>query len=195
MSKKAPKPPTPIDPSTIINAQMSANRVNQITPFGSQTYGTGPNGQSNLTTTLSPEMQSLMTHAMQAAQTPMQRMELPNGYGGLQSAITNRLMQRYSQPGQKSGMQPMSAPAQMGFNSSSNAAPQQPQGDFYQAMPPMTNAPSQQSNQSTLNQLAAQMGNMENNPAMAQPNQSMQTMLSPAAMLALRKQSINQSGG
>jgi hypothetical protein len=108
MTAKTPKPPTPIDPTTVINAQSAANRIDKITPFGSQTYGTGPNGQQTFTTSLSPGMQGLVDRSMQVAQTPLTPLSQAPGLGNLQNLIMNKVTQQ-QMPSQKpspQGMQP-----------------------------------------------------------------------------------------
>jgi hypothetical protein len=67
MGKKSqPSPPPPPDPNQIINTEAQANRVNQITPYGSLTYG----GPDNNTATLnfSPELQNLFSGQMGISQ-------------------------------------------------------------------------------------------------------------------------------
>jgi hypothetical protein len=53
-----PKIPAAPDPSRLIGLQAQVNRINQVTPFGSVTYG-GPN-RSDLTLALSPQFQALL---------------------------------------------------------------------------------------------------------------------------------------
>lgn len=104
---KSPKPPKPIDPTTVINAQANANRINRITPFGSQTYGTGPDGKPTFTTSLSPNMQGLVDKSMSVSQTPLKQLENPTGFGDLQNAYMQKVMGggQGAQPPQKQSMQ------------------------------------------------------------------------------------------
>jgi len=106
-SKGGPKPPTPIDPQKIIDAQSAANRIDRITPFGSQSYGKGANGQDTFTTTLSPEMQSLVNRSMTTAQTPLTPLSSPQGMGDLQSALMARAQAGAQPQAQKPQQQPM----------------------------------------------------------------------------------------
>lgn len=111
MTASAPKPPTPIDPNTIINAQSQANRIDRITPFGSSTYGTGPNGQQTLTTNLSPGMQGLVDKSTKIAGTDLTPLSLPQGFGALQNQMMSNAM-RQQTPSQKPAGQAMSPPNQ-----------------------------------------------------------------------------------
>jgi hypothetical protein len=87
----APKPPKPVDPLTIINAETQANRVGRTGPFGSALYGTGPNGQATINTELSPQMQQLVDRQFGLANTNAQRLSLPEGFSGLQNALMQRV--------------------------------------------------------------------------------------------------------
>lgn len=105
----APKPPTPIDPNVIINAQSQANRVNKITPFGSQVYT--PNG---LETQLDPQMQGLVDKQKSLAGTDMKQLKTPEGFGALQNTLMQKLQSHASSPGpQKGSPQSMPDPQQM----------------------------------------------------------------------------------
>jgi hypothetical protein len=105
----APKAPTPVDPNVIINAQSQANRVNKITPFGSQVYT--PNG---LETQLDPQMQGLVDKQKTLAGTDMKQLKTPEGFGTLQNTLMQRLQSNASSPGpQKGNPQSMPNPAQM----------------------------------------------------------------------------------
>jgi hypothetical protein len=65
-SKNQPTPPPAPDPNQIIGAEAQANRVNQITPYGSLTYS-GPNNNT-ATLNLSPEVQNLLGTQMNISQ-------------------------------------------------------------------------------------------------------------------------------
>lgn len=98
MGSSAPNPPPAPDPNAIIQAQEQANRINRITPFGSQTYG--PNG---LTTSLSPESQTAFNNVAGMAGHQQQLLSPPQGFGDLQSALMSRVGNRYSQPQKPQG--------------------------------------------------------------------------------------------
>src|ERR1700741_2950321 len=91
----SPKPPTPVNPQTVINAETAANRINRITPFGSQTY----DGNS-LTTTLPQGTQNAFNNI--SAMAGNQQQLLTNPSSGLQDALLQKVSQRYTQPQQKS---------------------------------------------------------------------------------------------
>lgn len=106
----SPSPPKPVDPNTIIQAQEQANRVNRITPFGSQTY----DAKGNLTTTLPQGTQNAFNNITDMAGNKQQFVGGSN-LGGLQDAIMNKIGARYGMGGsggspQKSGPQSMGTP-------------------------------------------------------------------------------------
>lgn len=86
MAGGSPSPPTPIDPNTIIQAQEQANRINRITPWGSQVYG--PNG---LETQLSPAMQKLADKQMSLAGKDLSPLKTPDSFGVMQNSLMNKL--------------------------------------------------------------------------------------------------------
>jgi len=96
MGSSAPSPPPSPDPNAIIQAQEQANRINRITPYGSQTYG--PNG---FTTTLSPESQTAFNNVAGMAGNQQHMLSAPEGFGSLQSALMNKVSNRYQQPAQQ----------------------------------------------------------------------------------------------
>lgn len=100
----SPKPPTPVDPRTIIQAQEQANRIDRVTPFGSQTY----NG-NQLVTTLPQGTQNAFNNISDLGGHQQQFLQRPQGFGNLQDALMNRVSQRYQQPQQKP-QQPMGQP-------------------------------------------------------------------------------------
>lgn len=94
-STKTPKAP---DPQMLIDAQTRANRVNQVGPYGSSTYSTGPDGQATQTSELSPQMQEVANRVFaQAAQRPeqAQQWQLPQGYEQLMGAVGSKVGERY----------------------------------------------------------------------------------------------------
>ena len=105
----SPSPPKPVDPNTIIQAQEQANRVNRVTPFGSQTY----DAQGNLTTTLPQGTQTAFNNVSNMAGNQQQLINTPSGAGGLQNAILNKIASRYSSPSSQKGGQ-MQMPPMMG---------------------------------------------------------------------------------
>lgn len=50
-----PPPPDLNTPGGIIQAQSQANQINEVNPFGSSSYSTGPDGRVTRTTSMSPE--------------------------------------------------------------------------------------------------------------------------------------------
>lgn len=96
---KKPKAPKAPDPKEIIAAQAQANRVNVNTPFGSQTYGTGADGRTELNTSYSPEMQALAQRAMSLAGKDSTRYQMPPGMENIMGGIMNKVGGRYGQGG------------------------------------------------------------------------------------------------
>jgi hypothetical protein len=90
MSSGSRPPPAP-DPQVMIDAQTRANRVGRTGPFGSATYESGPNGSTNVNTTLSPEMQALVSRQFQRAGQDSQQYQRPQGFEALQSAMMNQV--------------------------------------------------------------------------------------------------------
>lgn len=113
MSSGSTKQPDAPDPAMLIQAQTQANRVNQIGPYGSSTYSTGPDGQATQTSTLSPEMQAVADRVFaQAGKEPeqAQKWQLPGGYNDLMSAVGSRVGERYGLGAKPQSSQPMPAP-------------------------------------------------------------------------------------
>ena len=113
MSSGSTKQPDAPDPAMLIQAQTQANRVNQIGPYGSSTYSTGPDGQATQTSTLSPEMQEVADRVFaQAGKEPeqAQQWQLPGGYNDLMSAVGSRVGERYGLGAKPQSSQPMPAP-------------------------------------------------------------------------------------
>lgn len=113
MSAGSTKQPDAPDPAMLIQAQTQANRVNQIGPYGSSTYSTGPDGQATQTSTLSPEMQAVADRVFaQAGKEPeqAQQWQLPGGYNDLMSAVGSRVGERYGLGAKPQSSQPMPAP-------------------------------------------------------------------------------------
>lgn len=114
----APKAPKPIDPNVLIQSQEQANRINKITPFGSQVYS--PNG---LETQLSPKMQGLVDKDISLAGTDLKQLHTPQGFGVLQNQLMNKQMN--GGDGAKGAMQQMPQLQQMTNQFAGN--PQNPQ--------------------------------------------------------------------
>ena len=113
MSSGSTKQPDAPDPAMLIQAQTQANRVNQIGPYGSSTYSTGPDGQATQTSTLSPEMQAVADRVFaQAGKEPeqAQQWQLPGRYNDLMSAVGGRVGERYGLGAKPQSSQPMPAP-------------------------------------------------------------------------------------
>lgn len=94
----SPKPPKPTDPQQIIDTQRGL-RTNTASPFGEQTWGTGPDGRDTLTTSYSPEMQGLADRAIRLAGQDSQRFENPAWMTNMENQIANRAGERYTAPG------------------------------------------------------------------------------------------------
>lgn len=98
MSKaKAPKPIKPIDTNMLMQLQRQNNQINTSTPFGSQTYGTGPDGQRTFTTQIDPQLQQVINRGMGLAQRDLQRYEPPKGWDELVSMYMGRALNGRSQ--------------------------------------------------------------------------------------------------
>lgn len=95
--RKVPKVTAP-DPMQLIRMQEQYNRVNTSNPFGSQSYGTGADGRTTFTTTLSPQMQALVDRGMGLAGRDMQRYQAPQGMEGLIQALMSRVGNRAGAP-------------------------------------------------------------------------------------------------
>lgn len=83
-----------IDPQAMIRQNEQVNRVNTSGPFGSQTYTTDANGQRSLQTTLSPEMQGVISRAFGMAGQQSPRYRAPQGFGDLLSMYMQRVSSR-----------------------------------------------------------------------------------------------------
>ena len=108
----SPKPPQPVDPTTIINAQEQANRVDRVTPFGNQEWQNG-----KLVTTLPQGTQNAFNNVSNLAGNQQQFMQTPSGANGLQNAILNKIANRYEGGGgggQKGSQMQMPAVGQGG---------------------------------------------------------------------------------
>jgi hypothetical protein len=78
--------------------QEQYNRVNTSTPFGSQSYSTGPDGRTQFTTALSPQMQALVDRGMGLAGRDLERFQRPEGMEGLIQALMSRVGNRAGAP-------------------------------------------------------------------------------------------------
>lgn len=67
MGKDTPSAPTPVDPTTVINAAANASRVNQTGPGGSIGWTQGPGGQWTQTSSLSPNQTGLLDQSQHGA--------------------------------------------------------------------------------------------------------------------------------
>lgn len=104
MSKKGGSTKVPaVNTSQLIRENEAVNRIGVQTPFGSQQYVTGPNGQRILQTSLSPEMQQMMNHQMGRAQQQATPYQLPNGQADLLANVMSRVRGRYQVPPQDTG--------------------------------------------------------------------------------------------
>ena len=101
-----PSAPKPVDPQVVIDAQTKANRVNKITPFGSQTY----DANGNLTTTIPEGTQRAFDNMTEMAGNKQHLIQNPTG--DLQAALMAKVMGN-QQSSQKSSPQSM---PQMGAN-------------------------------------------------------------------------------
>lgn len=90
-STKVPK----VDESALIRQNEAVNRVGVSTPFGSQSYVTDANGRRVLQTTLTPEMQQMLSQQMSRANTSATPYQMPQGQNQLLANIMGRLQGRY----------------------------------------------------------------------------------------------------
>lgn len=98
MGKKSKQKTPVVNPADVIRANEEVNRVGVSNPFGSQTYTTGANGQRMLNTSISPEMQALLTQQMNQAQRPASQYQLPQGQNQLLADSMNRMRARFQPP-------------------------------------------------------------------------------------------------
>lgn len=96
--KKAPKLPE-VKPQELLRQQDMYNRVNIATPFGSQTYSSGPDGRGTYNTQLSPQMQSLIDMKFGQAAKQSTPFQLPEGMAALINALMQKQMTRYGAGG------------------------------------------------------------------------------------------------
>lgn len=85
-----------IDPSALIQQAIQANRVNVATPYGSQQYSTDANGNTTLSSSLTPEMQALLSKQMAAAGAAPAQYTLPGQNASVLNGLNTRLDQRYA---------------------------------------------------------------------------------------------------
>lgn len=115
------------DPRIAIREQGIQNRVGQINPFGSATYEGNDQTGYNVRTTLSPEMQALLSRQQGLAMTDSVNQTLDPRVMQLAGSLMGRIQNRFG-----SGTQP--PPMQLG------AAPQRPvapqQNPMLPQMPP-----------------------------------------------------------
>lgn len=91
MSGGSSRPPPAPDPERMIQLQAQYNRVGRTGPFGSSTYESGPNGSTNINTTLSPQMQSLVDRQFRLAGQDSQQYRLPSGVSGIRDNLISRV--------------------------------------------------------------------------------------------------------
>jgi hypothetical protein len=124
-STKLPKAP---DPVLMAELSRQANQVGQSGPGGTTSFSQDENGNSTQTQTLSPGMQTVYDRMMGLAGKDPEmasNYDLPEGFGGLQSAIGNKVGERYGMkkpqeqtPQSPQGMNNNAAMQQMGMNQS-----------------------------------------------------------------------------
>lgn len=97
----AGKPPSAPDPRLVIQAQEQANHYNQTNPFGSATWSKGPDGQSSLNQSYSPQMQQAVDRAFTLSQKDPTPQYVPQGLSELSSAVLGKVGSKYGlTPGQ-----------------------------------------------------------------------------------------------
>lgn len=109
-----------IDPTKLIQQAIQANRVGVNTPYGSQQYSTDANGNTVLNTSLTPEMQALLSQQMGRAGGDAAQYVLPGQNATVLNGLNTRLDQRYglglppptsgSTPGTGGGPVPVTPP-------------------------------------------------------------------------------------
>lgn len=116
-SRKAPAaaPQPAIDPQAIIRQDIATNRLNTFGPFGSQRYTTGPDGQNEFRTELSPQLQGLMDRAAGLSMRDSSPLRSIPGFDNLVNAMMSRQLGRFggSMPGFGGGAQGGAAPGVM----------------------------------------------------------------------------------
>jgi hypothetical protein len=94
-SKKNPRQQAMPDPRQLIELQAATNRVNVDTPFGSQTYGAGPNGSTTLRTDIGPQGQALVGRGMSLGMTDSARQNVDPRMNELAGALLGRAGNRF----------------------------------------------------------------------------------------------------
>lgn len=88
--KKSVKVPTP-DVQGIIRQEDLLNRANVLSPFGSSTFTTGPDGRSIQNINASPGMQGLIDRSLGLAGESAQRFDVPSSFSDIGAALANRV--------------------------------------------------------------------------------------------------------
>ena len=83
-----------INPQQLIQQDLQANRMDTVTPFGSQRYTTGPDGRTTYTTELSPQMQAAQDRMFALAAKGSQKWNAPEKFGSIMQALINRNSER-----------------------------------------------------------------------------------------------------
>lgn len=94
-SSKKPKSQKMPDPRELIALQAQMNRVNVDTPFGSQTYGDGPNGSTTLRTDIGPEGQALVGRGVGLGMTDSNRFSIDPRMNELAGALLGKVGNRF----------------------------------------------------------------------------------------------------
>lgn len=92
-----------VNTGNLIRQNEAVNRVGVSTPFGSQNYVTDANGQRVLQTTLSPEMQNMLSQQMSRANTSAAPYQAPAGQADLLANVMSRVRGRYQVPPEQGG--------------------------------------------------------------------------------------------
>lgn len=83
-----------INPEQLIAKDLQTNRMDMVTPFGSQRYVTGPDGRTTYTTELSPEMDAAKTRMFDQASKGLSHWKAPEKFQGILQALIARNAER-----------------------------------------------------------------------------------------------------
>ena len=99
MGKKSKQKVPVVNPADVIRSNEQVNRVGVSNPFGQQNYTTGADGQRMLSTSISPEMQALLTQQMQQAGQPAAQYQGQQGQSQALADSLTRFRSRMQPPG------------------------------------------------------------------------------------------------
>jgi len=92
-----PKPKAPqvnFNPREVIEAENLANRINTTNPFGSSTFGVGPDGRQTQTIEANPLLQQLIDRSLSLAGEDSQRFQVPTAFNEIGNALAGKVGDR-----------------------------------------------------------------------------------------------------